>query len=145
MEYFLEWFFFSYFFFNKLCSGHKVFSLLVSHGFFKLLMFLYSDGPFFTDMSCCPCSSRFRNRFQWWVHIYVCKLLIFNNNFLCYFLHFVVWEGNAWVFRKNINKRKMEVLARVEHFLLKAFNYFYIAIWFYVKFEDVLEVFPMLI
>jgi hypothetical protein len=39
----------------------------------------------------------------------------------------------------------MEVLAGVEHFLLKASNYFYITIWFYVKLEDVLEVFPMLI
>jgi hypothetical protein len=60
-------------------------------------------------------------------------------------LHFVVRDGNAWVFGKNINKRKMEVLVGVVHFLLKAFNYFYIAIWYYVKLEDVLEVFPMLI
>jgi hypothetical protein len=39
----------------------------------------------------------------------------------------------------------MEMKVGVEHFLFKAFNYFYIAIWFYVKFEDVLEVLPMLI
>jgi hypothetical protein len=39
----------------------------------------------------------------------------------------------------------MEVGARVEHFLFKVFNYFYIVIWFYMKLEDGLEVFPMFI
>jgi hypothetical protein len=36
----------------------------------------------------------------------------------------------------------MEVGARVEHFLSKVFNYFYIVIWSYMKLEDVLEIFP---
>ncbi len=37
----------------------------------------------------------------------------------------------------------MKVKTKVEHFLSQAFKYFYIAIWFCMKPEDVLEVLPM--
>jgi hypothetical protein len=37
------------------------------------------------------------------------------------------------------------VRAGMEHFLYKTFNYFHIAIWSCMKFEDVLEVLPMFI
>jgi hypothetical protein len=47
------------------------------------------------------------------------------------------------VFGRNVNKAKMEVRAGVEDFLVKAFEKFYLAICFYMKLEDVLEVFPM--
>jgi len=48
------------------------------------------------------------------------------------------------VFGINVDKAKVEVKARVEDFLAKAFEKFYIAIWSCMKLEDVLEVFPML-
>jgi hypothetical protein len=38
----------------------------------------------------------------------------------------------------------MEVRTGVHHFLSLSFKYFYITIWSYMKLEDVLEVFPML-
>ncbi len=73
------------------------------------------------------------------------KLLIFNvNNVLCYFLPFVVWDGNARVFGRNINKSKMKVSWR-EHLFFNTLKYFYIVNWFYVKLEDVLEVLAMFI
>jgi hypothetical protein len=56
----------------------------------------------------------------------------------------VVLEHNAKVFGKNVDKAKVEVRTRMEDFLVKAFEKFYIAIWSCMKFEDVLEVFPML-
>ncbi len=65
------------------------------------------------------------------------------NGVLCYFLQFVVLQGNVRVFRKNIDKSKVEV--GVKHFLAHAFEKFYIAIWSCMKLEDVFEVFPMLI
>jgi hypothetical protein len=48
------------------------------------------------------------------------------------------------MFGRNIDKKKIEIKTRVEHFLFMAFNYFYIGIWFYMKLEDVSEIFPIL-
>jgi hypothetical protein len=47
------------------------------------------------------------------------------------------------VFGKNIDKSKVEVRTRIEHFLFNFLKKF-IAIWSCMKLEDVLEVFPML-
>jgi uncharacterized metal-binding protein len=44
------------------------------------------------------------------------------------------------MFGKNIEMSKMEM----QHFLSHAFKYFYIAIWFCMKLEDVLKVLIML-
>ncbi len=49
------------------------------------------------------------------------------------------------MFRKNVDKSKVEVRVGVKHFLAHAFEKFYIAIWSCMKLEDVFEVFPMLI
>jgi hypothetical protein len=49
---------------------------------------------------------------------------------------------NVW---KNVNKTKVEVKSGIENFLSKAFQKFHIAIWSCMKFEDVLELFPMLV
>jgi hypothetical protein len=54
----------------------------------------------------------------------------------------VVLQRNARVFERNVNKTKMEIIVGVENFL--AFEKFYITIWSCMKFEDVLEVLPML-
>ncbi len=73
-------------------------------------------------------------------------LLILNVNAMsCYFPHFVVWHGNARMFGRNIDKNKVEVKIWMEHLFSQVFKYFYIAIWSYMKLEDVLEVLPMLI
>jgi hypothetical protein len=72
------------------------------------------------------------------------KLLILSvNGLLCYFPHCVVWHRNAQMFGKNIDRNKVEVKTRVEHFLSRAFNYFYIVILTCMKLGDVLEVLPM--
>jgi hypothetical protein len=72
------------------------------------------------------------------------KLLIFNvNGVLCYFPLLAILQRNARVFGRNVDKAKMEVKARVEDFLAKAFEKFYVTIWSCMKFEDVLEVLPM--
>jgi hypothetical protein len=47
------------------------------------------------------------------------------------------------MFGRNINKSKVKVRARVKHFLVHAFDKFYIAIWSCMKLENVFEVFPM--
>jgi hypothetical protein len=74
------------------------------------------------------------------------NLLILNvNNVLCHFLRSIVLQGNAQVFRRNIDKSKVKVKARMKHFLTHAFEKFYIAIWSCMKLEDVLKVLPMLI
>jgi hypothetical protein len=53
------------------------------------------------------------------------KLLIFNiNDVLCYFQHSIIQQGNTQVIGRNIDMSKMEMKARVEHFLSKTFNYF---------------------
>ncbi len=52
----------------------------------------------------------------------------------------VVLKGNTRVFGRNVDKAKMEVKARVEDFLVKAFEQIYITIWSCMKLEDVLEV-----
>jgi hypothetical protein len=54
----------------------------------------------------------------------------------------VVLQGKVRVFGKNVDKTKMEIKAKVENFLGKAFQKFHIAIWSCVKLEDVLENFP---
>ncbi len=72
------------------------------------------------------------------------KLIILNiNGLLCYFSHFAVCHGNARMFGKNIDKKKMGVKTRVEDFVSQAFKYFYIVILSCMKLGDVLEVFPM--
>jgi hypothetical protein len=48
------------------------------------------------------------------------------------------------MFGKKNDKNKVEVRARVQHFLSLTFKYFYIVIWSYMKLEDVLEVLPIL-
>jgi len=53
------------------------------------------------------------------------------------------YKGNARVFRKNVDKTKMEVRIGVEFFFNKSFQKFHIIIWSCMKFGDVLEVFPM--
>jgi len=74
------------------------------------------------------------------------KLLILNvNGVFCYFSQFVVLQGNAWVFGRNIDKSKVKVRAKMKHFFACTFEKFYITIWSRMKLEDVLEVFPMLI
>jgi hypothetical protein len=47
------------------------------------------------------------------------------------------------MFRRNVGKAKMEVRVGVEDFLAKAFEKFYVTIWFCMKLEDVLRVLPM--
>jgi hypothetical protein len=47
------------------------------------------------------------------------------------------------MFGKNVDKTKVEVRVGVENFFNKAFQKFHIAIWFCMKLEDVLEIFPM--
>jgi hypothetical protein len=59
----------------------------------------------------------------------------------CYFLQFIILHGNAQMFDKS----KIKVKVGVKHFLAHAFENFYIVIWYCMKLEDVLEVFPMLI
>ncbi len=48
------------------------------------------------------------------------------------------------MFGRNVDKAKVEVIIRVEDFLVKPFEKFYVTIWSCMKLEDVLEVFPML-
>jgi hypothetical protein len=48
------------------------------------------------------------------------------------------------MFGINIDSTKVEIKARVEHFLSTAFENFYIIIWSCMKLEDVLKVLPML-
>jgi hypothetical protein len=52
-------------------------------------------------------------------------------------------QRNARMFGRIVDKAKVEVKVRVEDFLVKAFEKFYITIWSCMKFEDVLEVLPM--
>jgi hypothetical protein len=49
------------------------------------------------------------------------------------------------MFGINIDLTKMEVRARVEHFLSTTFENFYIRIWSCMKLEDVLKVLPIFI
>jgi hypothetical protein len=49
------------------------------------------------------------------------------------------------MFGKNIDRSKVEMKKRVEHFFFQVFKYFYIVIWSCMKLEDVLEVLPMFI
>jgi hypothetical protein len=49
------------------------------------------------------------------------------------------------MFGKNIDKGKVQVKVGMKHFLVHAFEKFYIVIWSCVKLEDVLKVLPMLI
>jgi len=73
------------------------------------------------------------------------KLLILGvNGVLCHFPRSTILQGNVRVFGKNVDKTKVEVGARVENFLATTFQKFYIVIWSCLKFEDVLEVYLML-
>jgi hypothetical protein len=45
---------------------------------------------------------------------------------------------------EEIDKAKVEIRVKMEDFLLKAFEIFYITIWSCMKLEDVMEVLPML-
>ncbi len=74
------------------------------------------------------------------------KLLVFNvNGVLCYFPPLTILQGNARVLGKNVNKTKVEIKIGIKIFLNKAFQKFHIAIWSYMKFEDILEVLPMFV
>ncbi len=66
------------------------------------------------------------------------------NGVLCYFPQYVISQDNVRVFGRNIDKSKIEVRVVVEHFLVNAFQKFYIIIWSCMKLKDVLEVLPML-
>ncbi len=73
------------------------------------------------------------------------KLLILSvNGVLCYVPRCAVLQGTARVFGRNIDKSKVEVRVGVEQFLSNVLKELYIAIWSYMKLEDVLEVIPML-
>ncbi len=73
------------------------------------------------------------------------KFLILNViGVLCYFPPLAILQRNVRIFRRNVDKAKMEVRARMEDFLVKAFEKFYVEIWSYMKLKDVLEVLPML-
>ncbi len=65
------------------------------------------------------------------------------NGVLCYFQQCATLQGNARMFGINIDSMKVEVRARVEHFLSMAFENFYIRIWSCMKLEDVLKALPM--
>jgi hypothetical protein len=62
---------------------------------------------------------------------------------MCYFSDFVVKCGNAWMFRRIVDKSKLEVKVGVEHLFYMVFNCFYIGIRFYMNLRDVLEVLVM--
>ncbi len=66
------------------------------------------------------------------------------NHVLCYVPQCAILQGNAWMFRRNIDISKVEVKAKVKHFLSNFLKRFYVIIWSYMKLEDVLEVLPML-
>jgi hypothetical protein len=64
------------------------------------------------------------------------KLLIFTiNGVLCYFPLLVVLQGNARVVVTNVNKAKVEGKAKMETFLAKVFEKFYVAIWSWFMYE----------
>ncbi len=46
---------------------------------------------------------------------------------------------------RNIDRIKVEIIAGVQHFLIHAFKKFYIAIWFCMLIEDVMEVLTLLL
>jgi len=48
------------------------------------------------------------------------------------------------MFGRNIDKNKIEVKVKIEHFFVNAFKKFHITIWSYMKLKDVLEVLLML-
>jgi hypothetical protein len=48
------------------------------------------------------------------------------------------------MFRKIVDKTKVEIKVGMENIVNKAFQKFHIAIWSCMKLEDVLEVLPML-
>jgi hypothetical protein len=124
----------------------------MSPNFFNLLIFFNLDAPqFFLHwhiLLLYPKVLKLISMMSSCLHLQIDrpkKLLILNiNGLLCYFLHSTVWHENAWVFGKNIDKKKMEVRTRMQHFFSHAFKYVYIAIWPCVKLDDVLEVLPML-
>jgi hypothetical protein len=46
---------------------------------------------------------------------------------------------------RNIDSIRMEIIVGVQHFLIHAFKKFYIAIWFCMLIEDVMEVLTLLL
>jgi hypothetical protein len=48
------------------------------------------------------------------------------------------------MFGRNIDKNKIEVKVKIEHFFVNAFKKFHITIWSYMKLKDVLEILLML-
>jgi hypothetical protein len=65
------------------------------------------------------------------------------NGVLCYFQQCAALQGNVRMFGINIDSMKVEVRARMEHFLSMAFENSYIRIWSCMNLEDVLKVLPM--
>jgi len=72
------------------------------------------------------------------------KLFILSVNcVLCYFPKCALLQGNQWKTRKNLDVSKLEICARVQHFLSWAFEHFYIVIWLCML-EDVFEILLLL-
>ncbi len=58
------------------------------------------------------------------------KIVDFNvNGVLCYFPLLVVLQGNVRMFGRIVDKVKVEVNARMEDFLVEAFEKFYVTIF----------------
>jgi hypothetical protein len=58
---------------------------------------------------------------------------------MCCFTRETTCEG------KNIDSHKLEAKVGVQHFLVRAFKRFYIAIWLYMLIEDIMEVLTLLL
>jgi hypothetical protein len=64
---------------------------------------------------------------------------------LCYFPRNVVLQKKQCVKGRNIDNIKVAIITEVQHFLIHAFKKFYIAIWFCMLIEDVMEVLILLL
>jgi hypothetical protein len=71
-------------------------------------------------------------------------LIISINSMLCYFPKCDILQNNLHVKGSNIDISKLEVRARVQHFLSWAFKKHYIGIWSCMLLEDVMEVLHLL-
>jgi len=67
------------------------------------------------------------------------------NGVLCYFPQNVVLQKKQRVKGRNIDNIKVAIITEVQHFLIHAFKKFYIAIWFCMLIEDVMEVLILLL
>jgi hypothetical protein len=73
------------------------------------------------------------------------KLLILSvNGVLCYFPKCAIFQGDQRKTRKNLNVSKLEIRARVQDFLARAFEHFYIVIWLCMLLQNVLEILLLL-